>query len=67
MLELNSNNLQRISNESEQIIYSMDMNYLDYVMTFTTAITSISNTIKKFLLQSDFHSSYIQTMYNDKQ
>ena len=35
----------------------------DYVMTFTTSITYISNTIKKLLLQYNFHSSYNQTKY----
>ena len=35
----------------------------DYVMTCTTAIVSISNTLKKLLLQYDLHSSYNQTKY----
>ena len=35
----------------------------DYVMHCTTAITSISNTLKKLLLQYDLHSSYTQTKY----
>ena len=39
----------------------------DYVMNCTTAIPYISNTLKKLLLQSDLHSSYIQTKYNGKE
>ena len=34
-----------------------------YVMTCTTAIPSVSNTLKKLLLQYNFHSSYNQTKY----
>ena len=30
-------------------------------------IHSISNTLKKFLLQSYLHSYYIQNIYNDKE
>ena len=44
----------------------MDMYDSDYVMTCTTAIPSISNTIKKLWIQSDLHSYYIKTIYNDK-
>ena len=33
----------------------------DYVMTCTTAIPSISNTLNKLLLNYDLHSSYNQT------
>ena len=39
----------------------------DYVMTCTIAITSISNTPKKLLLQYDFHSSYYQAKYIDEE
>ena len=39
------------------------MDYLDYVMTCTTSINSIYNTLKKLLLQYDLHSSYNQTKY----
>ena len=39
----------------------------DYVMACTTAIDSISNTLKKLLLRSDLNSSYIQTKYNCKE
>ena len=35
----------------------------DYVMTCTTAIPSISKTLKKLLLQYDLYSSYNQTKY----
>ena len=35
----------------------------EYVMTFTIAITSISNTLKKLLLQYDLHSSQNQNIY----
>ena len=39
----------------------------DYVITCTTAIPSISNMLKKFLSQYDFHSSYNQTKYIGKE
>ena len=35
----------------------------DYVMTFTTVITSMSNRIKKLLLQYNLNLSYNQTKY----
>ena len=35
----------------------------EYVITCTPAIPSISKTLKKLLLQYDFHSSYNQTIY----
>ena len=35
----------------------------DHVMTCNTAITYISNTLNKFLLQYNLHSSYNQTKY----
>ena len=35
----------------------------NYVMTWTTALSSISNTLNKLLLQYDLHSSYNQTKY----
>ena len=38
----------------------------DYVMTCTTEIPSISNTLNKVLLRSYLHSFYIQTKYNGK-
>ena len=38
----------------------------EYVMTCTTTIPYISNTIKKLWIQLDFHSSYIKTMYSYK-
>ena len=39
----------------------------DYVMPCTMEITSISNTLKKFLLHSDLYQSYIQITYNGKE
>ena len=39
----------------------------DYDMNCTTAITSISNTLKNALLQYNFHSSYNQTKYNGEE
>ena len=63
VLELNSNNLKIIANEEKQIIHAMDMHYSYYVMNFSAAIPSISNTLKKLLLQYDLHSSYNQTIY----
>ena len=45
----------------------MAMNDSDYAMIFTTAIHSISNTLKNLWILSYFNSSYIQTIYNDKE
>ena len=56
----------RIVNEAKQIIDAMDMHDSDYVVICTTAIPSIPNTLKKLLLHSDLHSSYIQTKHNGK-
>ena len=67
MLELNSNKLKRIVNETKQIIHEMDMHDSDYVMTCTTAISFISNTLKKLLLHSYSHIYYIQTKYNGRE
>ena len=39
------------------------MHYSVYVMTCTTVIPSIRSTLKKLLLQYNFHSSYNQTKY----
>ena len=38
----------------------------DYVINCTTAINSISNKLKKLLLQYDFYTSYNQTKYIGK-
>ena len=51
VLERNSNNFKIITNKAKKIIHAMDMHDSDYVMTCTAAVPSISNTIKKFLLQ----------------
>ena len=45
----------------------MNIHDSDYVMTCTAEISSVSNAIKKFWIQSYLHSSYIQTKYNDKE
>ena len=50
-----------------KMMNAMDMHDSDHVITCTTKIPYISNTLKKLLLQSDFHSSYIQIKYNDKE
>ena len=39
------------------------MHYSVYVMTCTTAIPSVANTLNKLLLQYDLHPSYNQTEY----
>ena len=49
------------------MIHAMDMHDSEYVMTCTTTINSISNTLKKLLLQYDLHSSYNKTKYNDEE
>ena len=67
ILDRNSNNLSRIENEAKQNFHAVYINDSDYVMTCTTSINSISNTLKKLWIQPDLHSSYIETIYNDKE
>ena len=67
ILERNLNNLSTIANNAKQIIYAMDMHDSDYIMIFTTEITSIPNNLKKLWIKSYVHSYYIQTIYNDKE
>ena len=67
ILERNPNNKSIISNEAKQIIHTMDMNDSDYVMLCTTVIFfRIKHPLKGFFTQSYLHSSYIQTIYNNK-
>ena len=65
VLECNSNKLKRISNEEKNNSCN-GMHDSDYVMTFTTTIFSISNTLKKLFLQYDLYSSYNQNKYIGK-
>ena len=67
ILERNYNNLWRVENNTKQRIHAMDMNDSEYVMICNTSTLSISNTLKKLWIPSDFHSSYIQTIYNYKE
>ena len=57
-MEHNWNNLYRINNEENPRIHAMDKHYSE--------VLSISNTFKKLWIHSDFHLSYIKTIYNDK-
>ena len=66
MLECNSKNLIRIVDEAKQRINAMDMHDSDYVIIFTTLITSISKTLNNLWMPSEYHSSYIKTIYNGK-
>ena len=59
MLERNSKNLMRIANEEKQIVHAMNMHNSEYVMICAMENNYISNTLKKLLLQSNLHSSYI--------
>ena len=54
-------------NEEKQKVHESDVHDSEYVMTYTTAITSMSNTLKKMWVQLYLQSSYIQTIYNDKE
>ena len=67
ILECNLNNLLRLANETKQIVWAMDIYYLDYVMTCNKEISLISNTVKKLWLPSDLYSSHLQNIYNDKE
>ena len=55
VLECNSNILNIIANEAKQIIHAMCIYDSYYVMNYTTAIPSTSNTLNKLLLQYDLH------------
>ena len=67
ILECNVNNLAKLPNKVKQIIHTEETDNSDYVMTCINTITSTSNTLKKFLLHKNVHSSYIQTKYDDKE
>ena len=45
----------------------MDIHDSYSLMICTISVPSISSTLKKLCIQSDFHSSRIQAIYNDKE
>ena len=57
----------RIAKNTKQRIHATDMHDKDYGMICTTAITSISSTLKNFWIPSYLHSSYIKKICNDTQ
>ena len=64
ILERNSKHLKKIVKLAKHRIRAEETHDSDCVMTCNTTIASISNTLKKFWLQSSSHFSYIQTKYN---
>ena len=66
-MECSFNNLAKLPNEVKQIINAEETDNSDYFMTCINAINSTSNTVKMLLLHKSLHSSYIQTVYNDKE
>ena len=49
------------------IIHAIDILKTYLVMKKNTVISSVSNTINKFHIQSDLHFIYKQNLYNDEQ
>ena len=61
LFDCDTNNLAKLPNEVKYIIHAEDSENSDKVMTCYTTIPSTSNTLKNFVVDKSFHSSYIQT------
>ena len=66
ILECNINNLAKPPNEVKQRIHAEETDNSEKVMTCINTITSISNTLKNFMVNKSFHYSYIQREFNDR-
>ena len=66
LFDCNTNNLKKLTNEVKDIIHAEDTDNSDKVMIRNTKILSTSNTLKSLAVDKCFHSSYIQTEFNDK-
>ena len=60
LFEWNTINLEKISNEVKDRTHAEDTENSEKVMTFTTTISSTSNTRKNLAVNKVFHSSYIK-------
>ena len=66
IIQHKSKQLSSITNEARQIIHDIHIQKKSVMSCYTT-ISSVANTIKKFHIQSDLHSSYIHNLYHNKQ
>ena len=58
--------MEKLPNEVKDRIHAKGTDNPDKVMTCTTTIPSISNTLNNLLVNRSFHYSCIQREYNDK-
>ena len=58
--------MEKLPNEVKEIIHAEDTEDSDKVMTFTTQITSTSNTLTNLAVNTSFHSFSVQREFNDK-
>ena len=61
ILECNYNDLEKLSNEVKQIIYSEETENSDKVMTCINNIPSENKTLNNLVINKNLHSSYIKT------
>ena len=60
-LEININNLEKLTNDVKQRTYAEETDDSDKVMTCINKIPSTSNTLNNLLANKSLHPSYIQT------
>ena len=58
--------MKKLPSEVREIINAEDADSSDKVMICSTTIPPTSNTLKKFLVNTSFHSLYIQNECNDR-
>ena len=66
LLECNTNNLVKITNEVKYRIHAEEIDNSDKVMTCTSTVLSTSNTLKKLAANKGFNYSYIWREFNNK-
>ena len=67
IIEHNSKNLSGVTNEAKKGIHAMNKPKTDYIMAYHTEISSVANTLNNFHIQSNMHTGYKHSLYNDKQ
>ena len=60
ILELNDNNLAKLTNDVKQRIHAEETDNSDKVITCTKTIPSTSNILKNLVVNKSCHSSYIK-------
>ena len=65
ILECNENNLAKLPNYVKDRIHAEEKYHSDKFMTCINRIPSTSNTLNNLVVNKRFHSSYIQTEFND--